>query len=262
MTFCKYHGTGNDFVIIDNRNGLFTSDDSALVKNLCDRRFGVGADGLILLEADVEADVEADFKMVYYNSDGNLSSMCGNGGRCIVHFANKLGVIQEETSFLAVDGMHSASINGDMVNLEMSDVADIELHNDEAFMDTGSPHYLVWEDDLDRLDIMSKAQRIRYNDRFKDEGTNVDFLSWDGEVLNMRTYERGVEGETHSCGTGMVAAALFASLSDKLGEQETCKINTKGGSAEVQFRKSGDHAFDQIHLIGPATFVYEGTINV
>ena len=258
LTFHKYQGTGNDFVIIDNRELTFPVSDFALVAKICDRRFGIGADGLILLENHDSV----DFKMVYYNSDGYLSSMCGNGGRCIVHFANKIGVIEREASFEAVYGVHKATISGDLVDLSMADVADIELEESYGYMDTGSPHYLIWDDNIDQLDINQEAHKVRYNDRFKEEGTNVNFLNWNTEAVQMRTYERGVEGETLSCGTGMVAAALYASLSGKIGEQESCTINTRGGQAEVEFSKSGDRSFEQIRLIGPAMFVYSGEIDV
>lgn len=258
LSFHKYQGTGNDFVILDNREKTFPTEDIALVAKLCDRRFGIGADGLILLENHVSA----DFKMVYYNSDGRLSSMCGNGGRCIVHFANRIGVIDRSTSFEAIDGMHTASISGDLVDLAMSDVTDIEMNGRHGFMDTGSPHYMVWREGIDQLDLIDEAHKIRYGERFKEEGTNVNFLQWSDEGVYMRTYERGVEGETLSCGTGMVAAALFASVSGKLGEHESCAIYTRGGQAEVEFQKSGERAFEQIRLIGPAVHVFSGEMDV
>ena len=257
LTFFKYQGTGNDFIIIDNRSESFPSENLELVARLCDRRLGIGADGLILLEDDKVT----DFKMVYYNSDGNLSSMCGNGGRCVVHFAKYIGVIGSEASFTAVDGVHHGSINDNLVDLSMSDVKEVELRDEYSYMDTGSPHYLVWRESIEDLDINSEARAIRYNDRFKDEGTNVNFLLWSGGAVHMRTYERGVEGETLSCGTGMVAAALYASLSDKLSD-DMCAIHTKGGQTEVKFKRNEDGSFGNIHLIGPATFVYNGTIDV
>ena len=258
IAFQKYHGTGNDFIIIDNRQLKFPVNDSGLVAKLCDRRFGIGADGLILLEDDESR----DFKMVYYNADGQLSSMCGNGGRCIVHFAHQLGIIGSEASFTAVDGVHSGSVSSDQVDLSMSDVSEIEIDDQYSYMDTGSPHYSEWRDDLEQIDLITEARSIRYNDRFQAEGTNVNFLSWSDGAVHMRTYERGVEGETLSCGTGMVAAALYASLSDKLGEANSCTIYTKGGKVEVSFVSKTEKSFEQIHLIGPAVSVFKGTIDV
>ena len=258
ITFHKYQGTGNDFILIDNREHVFPAEDFVLVAKLCDRKFGIGADGLILLENDSTA----DFSMTYFNSDGNLSSMCGNGARCIVHFARGLGVIETSASFEAVDGLHSASIKEDIVDLEMIPVSDIELEAESCFMNTGSPHYSVWRSEIDRIELNAEAHKIRYNERFKSEGTNVNFLNWAGDGVHMRTYERGVEGETLSCGTGMVAAALYASLSAKLGDEESCKIYTRGGQTEVRFHRNGNNSFGQIHLIGPATFVFTGSIDV
>jgi len=258
IDFQKYQGTGNDFIIIDNRSRLFPSENTALVAQLCDRKMGIGADGVMLLENDDET----DFKMVYYNSDGNLSSMCGNGGRCIVHFANQNQVIGTKTSFTAVDGIHHASVHGNAVNLSMRAVSEVELTSEYAYMNTGSPHYSVWRDDVDQLDIDVEARKIRYNERFAEEGTNVNFLNWSEGCVHMRTYERGVEGETHSCGTGMVAAALYASLANKLNGRDSCKIYTKGGNVEVKFHRNGERTFKEIHLVGPATFVFNGSIDV
>jgi len=258
IAFYKYHGTGNDFIIFDNRTLNFQSENLELVAKLCDRRFGIGADGLILLEDDLTT----DFKMVYYNSDGHLSSMCGNGGRCIVHFARHIGVIDSETSFTAVDGVHHATIMGDQVDLSMSDVTEVELTEAYSYMDTGSPHYSVWCDNIEKIDINAEAREIRYNKRFTEEGTNVNFLTWSDGAVQMRTYERGVEGETLSCGTGIVAAALYASLTDKLGTDDKCTLYTKGGQTEVTFAKEADGTFKNIHLIGPATLIYKGNIDV
>ena len=185
ITFHKYQGTGNDFIIIDNRELTFPAENPQLVAQLCDRRLGIGADGLILLENDDAS----DFKMVYYNSDGQLSTMCGNGGRCIVHFANHHSIIGVKTSFMAVDGIHHASINGEVVDLEMNDVLKVELNEDSCYMDTGSPHYSVWRDEIENIDIDVEAHKIRYSDRFKEEGTNVNFLTWSDSVVHMRTYE-------------------------------------------------------------------------
>ncbi|PCH98586.1 MAG: diaminopimelate epimerase [Bacteroidetes bacterium] len=259
LSFSKYHGTGNDFVIIDNRQHSFPKNNTELIAELCNRRFGVGADGLILLEA-CESN---DFKMIYYNSDGNLSSMCGNGGRCLVHFAAKLGIINDQAVFEAVDGVHDATINGDVVELGMNDVNDIELGDGYGYMDTGSPHYLSFEEDIDELDLVLKAHEIRYNDRFKEKGTNVNYLQMNGTTLKMRTYERGVEAETLSCGTGVVAAAIYADVLGKTTYGEGgIKLSTKGGDVNVKFQKNEGNHYSEIKLIGSATFVYKGEINV
>jgi len=258
IDFCKYQGTGNDFVIVDNRSMHFLSDNLELVAELCDRRLGIGADGLILMENDSTA----DFKMVYYNSDGHLSSMCGNGGRCIVHFARLMGVIDTEATFAAIDGTHRATITGDQVDLGMNDVTEVEVTETYSYMNTGSPHYSVWCDNVEMIDIDSEARAIRYNERFLEEGTNVNFLTWSEGIVQIRTYERGVEGETLSCGTGMVAAALYASLTGKLGVEKKCALYTKGGRTEVAFVKEKDDTFRDVHLIGAATLVYKGNIDV
>ena len=259
ISFSKYQGTGNDFVIIDNRQDTFPKEKPGFIARLCDRRFGVGADGLMLLENSRSS----DFRMIYYNSDGNLSSMCGNGGRCIVHFAAHLGIINDHAIFDAVDGQHRASIDGDIIELGMNDVTEIEQGEYYGYMDTGSPHYLLFENDIEGLDILKKAREIRYNDRFKTEGTNVNFLQMNGDTVHMRTYERGVENETLSCGTGMVAAAIYAYLLDRAsGAEEGIKISTRGGGVEVSFQKNGNNHYSEIKLIGSATFVFKGEINV
>lgn len=259
LSFSKYHGTGNDFVIIDNRLDTFPKGNTKMIAELCSRSFGIGADGLILLENSESS----DFSMIYYNSDGNLSSMCGNGGRCIVHFAAHHGIISDRAVFDAVDGQHSANIEGDSVELGMNDVEDIELGDNYGYMNTGSPHYLLFDGDIEGLDILSVAREIRYNDRFKEEGTNVNYLQMNGDTVHMRTYERGVENETLSCGTGMVAAAIYADLLGKVKSMDTgLKISTKGGEVEVAFQKDGNNHYSEIKLIGSATFVYKGEINV
>lgn len=258
IPFYKYHGTGNDFVIIDNREMLIDRNKKNLIAKFCDRRFGIGADGLILLQDAVDH----DFEMVYFNADGNESSMCGNGGRCIVDFANKLGIIHDKATFLAIDGPHEAGINDGSISLSMSDVNQIEINPDYCFMDTGSPHYLAFIDNIDEVDVVEEGNKIRYNDRFHEEGVNVNFLEMRDDLLYVRTYERGVEDETLSCGTGMVAAALYASLKGALSNDNCCDVITPGGEVKVKFTGHQDNTFTNIRLKGPATFVFKGEIDV
>lgn len=252
--FYKYHGTGNDFILFDNRSGNFKTTDYKLIQTICHRRFGIGADGLILLENTDKA----DFFMRFYNSDGNPSSMCGNGGRCIVAFAKYLGIIKNTATFVAPDGLHSAQITEDTVALAMKDVSQIELIDKDFFLDTGSPHYVRIIKTHHNFDTVSEGKKIRYNSRFKKEGTNVNFLSFEEEKLQLSTYERGVEDETYSCGTGTVAAAIVAGL---LTNKETHKIETKGGNLKVSYEKKGE-VFKNIVLEGVASLVFRGEIEL
>lgn len=254
-TFYKYQGTGNDFVMIDNRDEHFDKTNTKLVAQFCDRRFGIGADGLILLEND--ADV--DFKMVYYNADGNESSMCGNGGRCLVAFAQQLGVIANQATFMAIDGLHHATIENGIVELQMQDVTEVKINKDHVFLDTGSPHYVQFKEGLASLEVKEEGAKIRYNDVFKENGTNVNFVQKDSDSqFSVRTYERGVEDETLSCGTGVTAVALAMHY---IGETEknNVALQTQGGLLNVKFVKTKG-AYKDVWLIGPATFVFKGEI--
>ena len=255
IRFYKYQGAGNDFIIIDNRERRFDKNDVSAIRFLCDRRFGIGADGLMLLETHPDY----DFKMFYFNSDGPEASMCGNGGRCIVAFANKLGIIQNHVMFLAVDGPHEASIEESAgVNLKMVDVTGYEKISEDYFMDTGSPHYVTFRDSLEGLDVFDEGRKIRYSSRFKEKGTNVNFTQLHDGMLTVYTYERGVEDETLACGTGITAAALCAAV--KTGKTEgEFKVAAKGGNLRVSFKRDGN-GFKDIWLKGPATFVFEGEI--
>ena len=257
MKFYKYQGTGNDFVMIDDRTEQFPQNP-ALIAQLCDRRFGIGADGLILLQ-NAEG---YDFRMVYFNADGNQGSMCGNGGRCTVRFAHDLGVIQDSTRFIAVDGEHLASVCEEDIFLKMSDVSQIERHHEYDFLNTGSPHYVTFFSDLTELDVYEKGYAIRYADEWVARGgTNVNFVQvLDPETLFVRTYERGVEDETYSCGTGVTACALSAHL--RHGMQEPINIRTLGGNLRVSFTQLEDGNFENIYLIGPAKRVFEGEISL
>jgi diaminopimelate epimerase len=252
IDFLKYQGAGNDFVMIDNRNLFFPKEDKGLIHQLCDRKFGIGADGLILLENHEKF----DFKMVYFNADGSESTMCGNGGRCIVALAKELQIIESKACFSAIDGIHEAEIleNG-WVKLGMIDVHQIEtLSPNEFFLNTGSPHYVKVVDEMP-VSIVEEARKVRYNERFSKEGVNVNFILIEGEKVHIRTYERGVEDETLACGTGSVAAAMVASIFEN---KQKFDIQTLGGELAVAFKSNYTHVF----LEGPALKVFDGQIDV
>ena len=248
--FWKYQGTGNDFVMIDNRDQSFKKSVFNISK-ICDRRFGIGADGLILIENDLET----DFRMVYYNSDGNESTFCGNGGRCIVSFAKALQIIDKNARFIAKDGIHEAEILGREVRLKMRDVEDI-LSVDNGFeLFTGSPHFVELTTNVLAVDVKRKGAEIRYSDRFKKEGINVNFVELKKDRIIVRTYERGVEDETFSCGTGVTASAMVAA---NQGLTSPIAIETPGGLLKVEFKRKSENAFQEIYLQGPAEMVFEG----
>jgi diaminopimelate epimerase len=256
LQFYKYQGTGNDFVMIDNRIGSIKLTESQ-VAFLCNRKYGIGADGLILLELDDSA----PFKMVYYNADGKESSMCGNGGRCISHFAGLLKVAESKGSFIAIDGWHEFELKAnDEVKLKMNDVNTIQKDGDAFVLNTGSPHYVTFDDDLLELDLLNSAHAVRYNATYAAQGINVNFVEIKNGQFFMRTYERGVEDETFSCGTGTVAVALTLA---ETGNQMVSPIviNTYGGQLKVHFKKIGAE-YSDIWLEGPAKLVYEGQITI
>jgi diaminopimelate epimerase len=258
MKFYKYQGTGNDFVMIDNRLENFPKNNTKLIESLCDRRFGIGADGLILLENDNST----DFKMVYYNSDGNESSMCGNGGRCLVAFAKSLNVINNEATFIATDGLHNATIdeNG-IVSLQMKDVDEVKIESEYVFLNTGSPHHVTLVNDLENYNVKENGASIRYSDLYGKVGSNVNFVNQLSENhFALRTYERGVEDETLSCGTGATATAIAMNAIGKTNSN-AIDINVEGGKLKVTFEKS-EKGFEKVFLIGPATFVFEGEIEL
>ncbi|MBU2946086.1 diaminopimelate epimerase [Zobellia uliginosa] len=254
LSFYKYQGTGNDFVLIDNRQLQFPKNDTKLVASLCDRKFGIGADGLILLENDELS----DFKMVYYNADGREGSLCGNGGRCTVAFANFLGIVDKDTVFNAADGKHHATIKDGIVSLQMQDVIEIKEKPEYVFLDTGSPHHVQMVNTVQDFPVFKEGKKLRYG-LYGQTGSNVNFV----EVLNddtfaVRTYERGVEDETLSCGTGVTAVAIAMHNAGKTNANRI-KVNTQGGELQVELNKK-DGVYNQIHLIGPATQVFKGEI--
>lgn len=256
LTFYKFQGTGNDFIMIDNRTGIFDKNNTKLVAFLCDRKFGIGADGLILLENEAEV----DFKMVYYNSDGNESSMCGNGGRCLVAFADYLKIIKDTARFNAVDGFHYATISEGIVSLQMKDVDTIKVKPNSVFLDTGSPHHVQEVPHLKDFAVKTEGERLRYG-VYGEKGSNINFVEQiTASGFNVRTYERGVEDETLSCGTGVTAVAIAM---HKIGKTSasTIKIHAVGGDLEVKFETS-EGTYTHIFLTGPAKFVFKGEIDV
>ncbi|MFT4942569.1 MAG: diaminopimelate epimerase [Flavobacteriales bacterium] len=252
ILFYKYQGTGNDFVLIDNRQQNFPKKNTKLVAQFCDRKFGVGADGLILLEKHPSL----DFSMVYYNADGYESSMCGNGGRCMVHFASFLGVIKTQTQFMAIDGLHQATIKDNTVALQMADVGEITTHEHYSFLNTGSPHHVEMVSNLEQLNVFEKGRAIR-NGMYGTQGANVNFVSQISEdTFAVRTYERGVEDETLSCGTGVTAVAIAMFETGKT-KQTKVYLNTQGGTLSVSFIKETNR-YTAIVLEGLAIQVYKG----
>jgi diaminopimelate epimerase len=257
IPFYKYQGTGNDFVMIDNRKGKFPLKDQKIIAAICDRRFGVGADGVITLQNHKTA----DFLMHYFNADGQLGSFCGNGGRCVVAFAKHLGIIEKQANFAAFDGLHDASISGNIVSLSMQDVDDVQIHSTYAFLDTGSPHHVEFVKDTKNLDVRTQGALIAHNDTYGEEGTNVNFVEvGEAREIQVRTFERGVENETLSCGTGVTAAALAAFSRGKVTNSKI-EVHTLGGVLTVSFTPSGK-GFSDIVLTGPTELVFSGTLEL
>ena len=255
IEFYKYQGTGNDFVILDNRSNQYHLT-SRQVRSICDRRFGIGADGLMLLN---ELD-GYDFEMKYYNANGAESSMCGNGGRCLVKFASDQGIKRSTYTFLAVDGPHEATFGDDLwVQLKMKDVN--EMHEDEGncIVDTGSPHYVKIVSNVKNYNVFNEGKKIRYSKKFAEKGINVNFVETEEDKIYVRTYERGVENETFSCGTGVTACALVCAHNQGFNRVE---VQTLGGKLAVEFDKIKESHFSNIWLCGPALFVFKGEIDI
>ncbi len=256
IAFNKYQGTGNDFIIIDDRDGKFPMENNALIEKLCHRKFGIGADGLILLQNKKGF----DFSMKYFNADGKEGSMCGNGGRCIVAFAKKINIIKIKAHFWAIDGEHHARIENNMVHLNMGDVQSLNKYGNDWVLNTGSPHYVKFVKDLSVVDIYKEGKKIRNNSDFQKKGINVNFVEITKNGLLIATYERGVENETLSCGTGVTAAAIVCGRNN-IGLNKI-DIKAKGGDLGVSFNNLDNSIFKEIILSGLSIFVFDGVINI
>jgi len=257
IRFYKYQGTGNDFVMIDDRQETFDIKAHQLIKNLCDRKFGIGADGLILIRNHSQA----DFEMVYYNADGYQTSLCGNGSRCAVHFAGFLRMVNDSCTFYTIEGILKAKLSGDHVEINMPDVKGINKVSEDFTLHTGSPHYIQFVKNVSQFDVFSEGKRIRNSGPFQKEGINVNFVEMLGEGnIFVRTYERGVEDETYSCGTGVTAAAIAYG---NLQGLNNINIKTLGGELQVNFQSdSTNSGFCNIFLKGPAQMVFKGDVDL
>jgi diaminopimelate epimerase len=258
LRFSKYHGTGNDFIIIDNRDGKFIPN-TELIHFLCHRQSGIGADGLMTISSHNSL----DFSMKYYNADGKEGSMCGNGGRCISAYHYKILPAKKNLHFLAIDGEHFSEIlntdkNETIVSLQLNNVEKVKRIGQDFLLDTGSPHYVRFVYHVASIDVKVSGRNIRYNKKIALDGVNVNFVEFQNDNLSVRTYERGVEDETLSCGTGVTASAIAASFIKDLSE---FKISTTGGDLQVSFKKESN-TFKNIRLTGPATFVFSGQIEI
>ncbi|HVY73500.1 MAG TPA: diaminopimelate epimerase [Puia sp.] len=255
ISFFKYQGTGNDFIILDNRQQIYSGISREIIARLCDRRFGIGADGLMMLNLHPDY----DFEMKYFNADGREGSMCGNGGRCMVRFAYHLGIHKSLYHFLASDGIHEAEIDdgSNIINLKMKDVDSIRDEDGDFILNTGSPHYVKIVDDVMDYDVVKKGTEIRFSREFNKEGINVNFVQVkDADEIIVRTYERGVEDETFSCGTGVTASAIVC-YHNEVGYNEVA-VTTKGGKLVVRYDRIDENHYNNIWLCGPAEKVFEG----
>ncbi|PKR80146.1 diaminopimelate epimerase [Brumimicrobium salinarum] len=257
VTFTKYHGTGNDFIMIDCTNQNDFKLNSQAIKDMCHRRFGIGSDGLILIKNSKEF----DFEMDYYNADGS-QSFCGNGARCAVHFARQLNLFKKDATFKAIDGKHEATIHAGEISIKMADVSKIDHNEGVYIINTGSPHYIEFKEQIEDQDIFTFGKKIRYSAPYKKTGINVNLAQViDQNTIQMLTYERGVEKETYSCGTGATAVALAFADKQKL-EKIDIQLGVKGGNLRVKASRDNLGVFHSIYLIGPATPVYQGQIQL
>lgn len=251
LSFVKYHGTGNDFIMIHDPDKAINLSHST-IQQMCERRFGIGSDGLILIQASDTF----DFHMEFFNPDAS-QSFCGNGSRCAVHFAHSLGIIGESCTFSAIDGVHHATLHGDQVAVSMQDVESIHEHDADRWLFTGSPHYVRWVEELAKIDVIALGSEIRYAPKYTKEGVNVNFVKrYNNRHLEVRTYERGVEAETFSCGTGVSAVAIADHA--VFGGEPMRWITTKGGELSVTFKVNNTH-YSEVKLEGPASPVFHGT---
>lgn len=261
VDFEKYHGSGNDFILIDNRSGNFLISRH-LISQLCHPHYGIGADGLMLIEEGKDC----DFEMKYFNSDGRIGSMCGNGGRCAVKFAEKRAIVsrsERSIKFMAYDGMHEAIMIADnLIKISMLPVNSIEKKEGVYILNSGSPHYVKFVDDVALIDVVNEGRKIRNGESFQSAGINVNFVSVKNDAIYIRTYERGVEDETLSCGTGTVAAALAFGVRQNKMRLQQYEIHTPGGVLKVYFNRISEHSFDDVWLEGPVSFVFKGCIEI
>lgn len=255
--FYKYHGAGNDFIAIDNRNSQTFSFE--MIQSLCDRHLGIGADGVLLLGPGSE---EYDFSLDYYNSDGNFGSLCGNGSRCAVAFAHHLKLIHDKAVFKAFDGLHNGFYRSDHdVSITMNDLSQIEVLEDGYYLNTGSPHFVKYVNDIQNFEVYQNGKSIRNEARFPG-GTNVNFVESSQNEIFVRTFERGVENETLSCGTGVTASAIVHTIHQNYPDGTyQVQVNTMGGTFIITLTKEGTH-FSNIILQGPTKLVYEGDIEI
>lgn len=256
LHFQKWQATGNDFVIVDNRLEILTDLSPEFIRRICDRKYGIGADGFMFIRNHPDF----DFEMHYFNSDGHEAEMCGNGGRSIIGFAKGLGIIQSQTEFWAIDGIHQAwTLGEDQYRIQMVNVKGIKAERDSAFLNTGVPHLVLFTDDPQAVDVVARGRKWRYDPAFAPKGTNVNFINFSGNTVQMRTYERGVEDETLSCGTGAVASAIATEFKQNAGFSEY-QVQVPGGRLKVRFHRSGPEEFEQIFLEGEALLVFKGSI--
>ena len=254
ITFYKYQGTGNDFVMIDNRTKIFPKEDTNAILKICDRNFGIGADGVILIENDIHL----DFKMIYMNPDSS-ETFCGNGARCAVAFAKYLKIIDLETNFTAFDGPHYANIKNDIISLKMIDVKEVDIKENAVYTYTGTQHHVELVDDLKTYPVLQNGSKIR--DSYPEAGSNVNFVEQiNNNTFNVRTYEKGVENETLACGTGVTAVAI-AMHKTKKTLNNLISLNSTGGELLVSFNENEGY-YSNIFLKGPATFVFKGLISI
>lgn len=256
--FSKWHGTGNDFIVVDDRAGLFPSNDTQLITRSCDRHFGIGSDGLILVQRSAQG---ADYHMEFFNPDGS-KSFCGNGSRCAFAFWRTIAGGKDHARFTAIDGSHEASLEGEDVRVSLAAPRSVERIDEYVHLiNTGSPHLIVVVDDPAAVDLVAEAHKHRYNERFSKEGVNVNFVRWHNGRVEMRTYERGVEAETLSCGTGVTAAAIDA-VHRGATRASTVPVHTRGGELRVDLVTDKAGSITAVDLIGPVEEVFRGTIRI